>query len=170
MLIAACAFSAGPLGAVERAAKIKGISLSNNKPIQIESDKLEIREQEKRAIFTGNVKVAQGATTLRAGYMIVYYKAEGGSVSSGKADIDRIEVSKKVLLSSGAQNASADTGVFNMKSEILVLEGEKVVLSEGSNVFTGCKLTVLMKSEQAKLESCGGRVKIQLDPKSRPTN
>jgi lipopolysaccharide assembly outer membrane protein LptD (OstA) len=29
-------------------------------PIQIESDQLEIKEQEKKAYFTGNVKVVQG--------------------------------------------------------------------------------------------------------------
>jgi lipopolysaccharide export system protein LptA len=166
---AVLALAALPAGAQERASRMKGLALNNDTPIQIESDSLEIREQEKKAIFTGNVKVAQGPTTLRAGHMVVYYVAEGGSVSSGNADIDRLEVSKKVVLSSGNQNASADTGVFNMKTEILVLEGKKVVLSEGQNIFTGCKLTVQMKTGEARLESCGGRVRIQLDPKTRKT-
>lgn len=152
-----------------RASKMNGLALRNDIPIQIESDKVEIRDLEKRAIFTGNVKVSQGTTTLRAGLMIVHYLTEGASVSSGGGDIARIEVSKKVLLSSGLQNASADSGVFDMKTEILVLKGDKVVLSEGKNVFTGCKLTVTMKGGEARLESCGGRVKIQLDPKSRKT-
>ncbi len=152
-----------------RASKMNGLALRNDIPIQIESDKVEIREQEKRAIFTGNIKVSQGATALRAGSMIVHYQSDGVSVSSGGGAIARIEVSQKVLLSSGIQNASADSGVFDMKTEILVLEGDKVVLSEGKNVFIGCKLTVTMKSGEARLESCGGRVKIQLDPKSRKT-
>ncbi len=169
--LAAClALTLLPLSAAERKSQINGLALSNDTPIQIESDKLEIHEQEKRAIFSGNVKVAQGKTTLRAGHMVVYYTAEGGSVSSGAAAIDHIEVSQKVLLSSGKQNASADSGVFNMKTETLVLEGKKVVLSEGQNIFTGCKLTVLMKTGQATLDSCGDRVRIQLDPKSGKTN
>jgi len=49
-----------------------------------------------------------------------------------------------------------------------VLTGKQVVLSDGPNVFKGCKLTVQMASGQAKLDSCGGRVEIMLDPKSRP--
>jgi lipopolysaccharide export system protein LptA len=49
----------------------------------------------------------------------------------------------------------------------LVLSGEKVVLTDAENVFIGCKLTVEMKNGQAKLDSCGRRVMIQLDPKSR---
>ncbi|MNL63208.1 hypothetical protein D3C87_1873210 [compost metagenome] len=48
-----------------------------------------------------------------------------------------------------------------------MLEGKQVVLSEGQNVFVGCRLTVHMETGQAKLESCGKRVQIQLDPKSR---
>lgn len=54
-----------------------------------------------------------------------------------------------------------------MKTEVVELTGDRVVLSEGKNVFVGCKLTVYMKTGEAKLESCGKRVRIQLDPKSR---
>ena len=54
-----------------------------------------------------------------------------------------------------------------MASQTFVLSGKQVVLSEGANVFKGCKLTVLMATGEAKLDSCGGRVEIMLDPKSR---
>ncbi|MBK5564949.1 LptA/OstA family protein [Ensifer adhaerens] len=150
--------------------KMKGLELSNDKPIQIESDKLEIKDPESKAIFTGNVKVVQGTTTLQAGNMVVFYKSGGGSVSSGDADIDRIEVSEKVFLSSGTQQATADTGSFDMTKQIFVLKGDKVVLSEGKNVFVGCQLNVQMETGEAQLEACGGRVQIQLDPKSRKPN
>ena len=142
------------------------LALSNDKPIQIESDNLEIREQEKRAYFTGNVRVAQGQMTLQAGKMTVYYKSGTKSIAAGGADIDRIDVSGSVKLSSATQKATADNGTFNMVSEVLVLNGNPVVLSEGGNVFTGCKLTVQMKSGLANLNSCGTRVKILIDPKS----
>lgn len=74
---------------------------------------------------------------------------------------------EKVFLSSGTQQATADKGFFDMTKQVFVLEGDRVVLSEGQNVFVGCKLTVQMTSGQAKLDSCGGRVQIQLDPKSQ---
>ncbi len=56
---------------------------------------------------------------------------------------------------------------FNMTQQTLVLKGKQVVLSEGKNVFTGCQLTVQMNTGEAQLAGCGGRVKIQLDPKSQ---
>jgi lipopolysaccharide export system protein LptA len=146
--------------------KSTGLALSNDKPIQIESDNLEIREQEKKALFDGNVKVAQGQMTLEATHMTVYYKSGTKSIAAGGGDIDRIEVSGSVKLASATQKATADTGSFNMISEVLVLNGNPVVLSEGGNVFTGCKLTVQMKSGLANLGSCGKRVKILIDPKS----
>ena len=150
--------------------KIPGMQLSSDKPIQIASDKLEIHQDKNTADFSGNVEVVQGTTTMRAGHMTVYYKSNGGAASAanGSTDIKSIEVTDKVFLSSGKQEATADTGSFDMEAQTFILRGKKVVLSEGDNVFTGCQLTVYMTTGEAKLESCGGRVQIQLDPKSKP--
>ncbi|MDO1580794.1 LptA/OstA family protein [Rhizobium oryzicola] len=160
-----------------------GMKLSKDQPIQIQSDQLEIKDEEKKAYFTGNVEVVQGTTTMKSSKMTVLYKdkdkadgdaaskSSGGSpISSGQADIDKIFVDGKVLLNSGTQQATADNGVFEMATQTLVLTGKQVVLSDGPNVFKGCKLTVLMNSGQAKLDACGGRVEIMLDPKSKPSN
>ena len=172
--LAAVLIAAGLLAPVAGAwaqateSRMSGMALSGDQPIQIESDLLKINEETSQATFTGNVKVVQGETVLQAGEMIVNYTKDGGSVSSGSADIRDIELYKKVLIQSGTQTATADAGNFNMAEEVLVLTGEKVVLTDADNVFIGCKLTVQMKSGQARLESCGRRVMIQLDPKSRP--
>jgi lipopolysaccharide export system protein LptA len=172
--VAAIVIAAGVLSPVSGASaqttesRMSGLALSSDEPIQIESDLLKIDEETSQATFTGNVKVVQGDTVLQAGEMIVNYTKGGGSVASGAADIREIELYKKVLIRSGTQTATADTGNFNMAEEVLVLSGEKVVLTDADNVFIGCKLTVQMKNGQAKLDSCGGRVMIQLDPKSRP--
>ncbi|MDX1144889.1 hypothetical protein GOL39_19905 [Sinorhizobium medicae] len=163
-LIASAAF------AQATSSRMQGLQLSNDQPIQIESDKLEIKDPESKAIFTGNVKVVQGTTTLQAGNMTVFYKAGGGSVTSGNADIDRIEVNNKVFLSSGTQQATGESGIVNLTNQTIVLKGEKVVLSEGKNVFVGCQLNVRMNTGEAQLDACGGRVQIQLDPQSRKTN
>jgi lipopolysaccharide export system protein LptA len=164
------ASAVGMASAQTTSSQMNGLKLSNDQPIQIESDALEIREQEKKAFFTGNVKVVQGTTTLQAGAMTVLYRGEGTTVTQGNADIEKIDVTDKVFLQSETQQATADKGYFDMTKQIFVLEGERVVLSEGQNVFVGCKLTVQMNSGQAKLDSCGRRVQIQLDPKSQQSN
>jgi lipopolysaccharide export system protein LptA len=145
--------------------RLSGLKMSGNEPIQIESDRLEVREKENIAIFSGNVSVVQGATLLKAGKLTVYYaKDASGSAATGSAAIDKLQVDGTVYVKSDTQVATGDSGTFDMKTEMLVLSGKKVVLSEGTNVLTGCKLTVDMKTGLATVDACGGRVKALIQP------
>jgi lipopolysaccharide export system protein LptA len=152
--------------------QLSGLKLSGDQPIQIESDKLEVREEESVAIFSGNVNVKQGTSLLKSGRMTVYYAKEGaGSAATGSANIDRLVVDDKVYLQSEGQVATGDRGTFDMKTEVLELTGKEVVLSEGANVLVGCKLTVQMKTGHAVVTGCGGgssggRVMMSITPSS----
>jgi lipopolysaccharide export system protein LptA len=151
--------------------RLTGLRLNGNEPIEIESDKLEVRENENKAIFTGNVNVTQGPTVMKSGSMVVYYAKDGGSAATGSSNIERLEVDGKVYVKSDRQVATGDKGTFDMKTEVLVLSGSEVVLSEGNNVLVGCKLTVQMKSGEAKVDGCAkgsgnGRVKMKIEPGS----
>ncbi len=155
--------------------RLSGLNLSGKDPIQIESDKLEVRESENMAIFSGNVTVVQGPTLLKSGKMTVYYaKDGGGSATTGSANIDKLEVEDKVYVKSNTQVATGDRGTFDMKTEILVLSGKEVVMSDGPNVLVGCKLTVLMKTGEANVDGCkkgesgNGRVMMSITPGSAP--
>ena len=102
-----------------------GLKLYGDKPIQIESDKLEVRQADSVAIFTGNVSVVQGPTLMKAGRMMVYYvkdpnagakgaEAAGAAAMTGSANIDHLEISDKVYIKSDAQVATGDQGRFDM--------------------------------------------------------
>lgn len=145
---------------------MSGLAISNDKPIQIESDSLKIDDKDKIATFIGNVKVVQGDTTMRAGKMVVHYEGSG-SITGGDSQIQHIDIYDKVYVKSGDQVATADTGSYDMPSHLMTLSGKQVVLTQGDNVFVGCKLIVHVDTSQANLESCGKRVMIQLDPKSQ---
>ncbi len=161
-----------PAMAQEDSSRLTGIKLSGDEPINIESDRLEVRDNERRAIFSGNVSVVQGPTLLKSGRMIVHYAKDGGSVSTGSSNIEKLEVDGKVYIKSENQVATGDQGTFDMKSETLVLSGKKVVLSEGDNVIVGCKLTVQMKTGLANFDGCDGetsstgRVIMQITPRN----
>ena len=164
--------SGGALAQTEAESRITGLRLNGNEPIEIESDKLEVREAENLAVFTGNVSVTQGPTILKSGTMTVFYAKDGGSAATGSSNIERLEVDGKVYVKSDRQVATGDRGVFDMKTEVLVLSGNEVVLSEGNNVLRGCKLTVQMKTGRAQVDGCSkgsgnGRVIIKLDPSSK---
>lgn len=159
-------FSSFIANAQQANSRINGLGLSSKEPIQIESDRLDIDDDASSATFNGNVNVVQGDTLLKSGKMVVYY-AGGGSVSAGATDIEKIEVSGSVVLQSGNQTATADSGLFNMVAQTLVLTGKKVVLSQGDNILVGCKLTVKMQTGDARINSCKNeRVIFQIEPKS----
>ena len=147
-----------------------GLMLSNDKPIQIESDQLEVKDAEHLAHFTGNVTVVQGDVLMKAGKMTVYYtqgamKAQEGTEAKGASDIDKIDVTDKVYLKSKEQVATGDQGHFDMKSQVMVLTGKEVVLTDADgNVIKGCKLTVQMTTGQAKFDNC--RIQMLLKPNS----
>ncbi len=165
---AASAQNAGTQNAGTNAMKLDG-----NAPIAIDADRLEVLENESKAIFTGAVNVVQGATSLQTGNLVVFYAKTGtGSATTGSAQIDRMEMTGKVILKSETQTATGDQGSFDMKSEVFILTGDRVVLSEGDNVAVGCKLTVQMSTGQANLDSCsaGGRVQIMINPQSAKKN
>jgi lipopolysaccharide export system protein LptA len=161
----------------QTSSRATGLKLSGDQPIQIESDKLEVRENDSVAVFSGNVSVVQGATQLKAGKMTVHYlrsaKASAPApttTSQASSQIERMEVDGKVYVKNDTQVATGDRGTFDMASEVMVLTGKQVVLTDGANVIVGCKLTVQMKSGQATLDGCGsgsGRVKMLVTPKSK---
>lgn len=151
---------------------------SSNEPVAIASDKLEVRERDSVAVFSGNVELVQGKLTLRTLQMVVHYAsqpgaegaAQGGALASGQTEIERIEAEGKVYIKSGEQVATGDKGQFDMKSDTLVLTGREVVLSEGTNVVKGCKLTMRMSSGESQVDGCGGsggRVQMLLQPGSQ---
>jgi len=148
------------------------LNLSSDEPIQIESDRFEVDEGKNIGVFIGNVSVVQGATLLKTARMTVHYAKSNGSAATGSAQIERLEAEGGVYLKSEGQVATGDRGTFDMKTEVLVLTGDEVVLTEGKNVIVGCALTVQMKTGHATLESCKsgespGRVRMLLTPESQ---
>lgn len=192
LLVSALAVGMSPLVAsAQDAADAKAVPFGNlnlsggKEPVKISADSLEMRDKEGVAVFSGNVAVVQGETTLKAGKMTVYYnKAQSGdkdgaaktpqpsgAAGLSAAGIDHLEVSDKVYLKSRTQVATGDSGTYDGKSQILVLQGKKVVLTDGDNVATGCKLTAHVDTGKAFLESCKGadkgRVSIIMAPKNQ---
>ncbi len=145
-----------------------GISLSNDKePVELHADSLEIRDKEGIALFKGDVSVMQGERLLRTAKLVVYYDKDYKETDRNKEDpkassiallgssgIQKMEAFGKVYIKIATQIATGDKGVFDGKSKTMRLTGKHVVLKDGDNVATGCKLTANMESGEAFLEGC----------------
>lgn len=153
---------------------LQGFATNSDQPIQIDANSLEVKDQEKKAIFTGNVVVQQGDTNMRSKELVVFYdgKPTDGAAPAPAADgnpmssstIRRLEINGGVIVTTKEQQATGDQGVFEAKSNTITLTGNPVVLTQGPNVIRGKRLVVDLTTGTSRIE--GGRVQSLIVPNS----
>ncbi len=175
-----CAVVTTPAAAQSVTTAFEGFNGRSNAPVNIEADRLEVLEKDEAAIFTGNVVVVQGESTLRASKLTIYYvgqatqeadkkqpqapvqgssKNENSPLPTGR-DIRRLEADGNVIVVSKEQRATGNKGVFDMRSNTVVLSGN-VVVSQGQNVLRGARLLVDLTAQTSRLDSAGGGGRVQ---------
>lgn len=185
LLLAALALPGGALVALAPAAPalaqavnnvpnaLQGFARNRDQPVRINADSLEVRDKDKVAVFSGNVLVTQGDTTLRSKDLAVFYEGSVGQQSGGeqkgvepaqKGQIKKLEATGGVVVKTKEQTATGDSGTFEMKSNTVTLVGKPVVLTQGPNVIRGQKLVVDLISGVSRFE--GGRVESLIVPGS----
>ncbi len=148
---------------------LQGFAQNRDEPVRINADKLEVRDKDKVAVFSGNVVVQQGDTTLRTKDLLVHYDGdaakpttEGAPLESGQ--IRKLEATGGVVVRTKDQTASGETGVFEMKTNTVTMDGTPVVLTQGPNVIRGRKLVVNLITGVSSFQ--GGRVESLIIPGS----
>jgi lipopolysaccharide export system protein LptA len=147
---------------------LQGFSQNRDQPVHIEAATLEVRDKQKQATFSGDVRVKQGDTGLRCKSLVVFYEqdAEGADQSKtlqaaspgpgGEQRIKRLEARGAVIVTQKEQTATGDLGIFDMKSNTVTLTGNPVVMTQGQNVLRGEKLVVDLTSGVSRVESNKG--------------
>lgn len=144
---------------------------NSDEPVQIQADKLEVRDSKGYAKFSGNVEVVQGSTVLKASNLTVYYSKDSGNKGPA-GNVQRIVATGKVAVRSGSEQATANSADIDMKNQVALLSGG-VTLTQGNNIVQGCKLRINLANNDAVLTPCAknkngkkGRVTILFDAKS----
>jgi lipopolysaccharide export system protein LptA len=147
---------------------VQGFSKNRGQPIQIDALSLEVRDKDKIATFSGNVKVVQGDTTMRSKTLVVFYdqdpKAAGAKPAmktaqpgpGGSSSVRRLEARGGVIVTQNDQTVTGQTGIFDMKTNTVTMTGG-VVLTKDKNVLKGDRLVVDMTTGVSRVESSGGR-------------
>jgi lipopolysaccharide export system protein LptA len=102
---------------------------------------LEVRDKDKVATFSGDVRVKQGDTGMRSKTLVVFYEggesADGGKSMpaatpgpGGEQKIKRLEARGGVVVTQKEQTATGDLGIFDMKSNVVTLTGN-VMMTQG---------------------------------------
>ena len=144
---------------------LQGFSQNRDQPVHIEAASLEVRDKQKEATFSGDVRVKQGDTGMRCKALVVFYEQPGESADKGKTmqaaapgpggeqRIKRLEARGAVVVTQKDQTATGDLGIFDMKSNTVTLTGNPVVMTQGQNVLRGDRLVVDLTSGVSRVES-----------------
>jgi lipopolysaccharide export system protein LptA len=161
---------AQPAGGSSVPNALQGFSQNKGQPIHIESATLEVRDKEKIATFSGDVRVRQGDTNLRCKSLLVFYDQQNDpnsiktspSSTGGQQQIRRLEARGGVVVTQKDQTATGETAIFDMPTNTVTLHGN-VLVTQGQNVLRGDRLVVDLTSGVSRVESGkpgqgGGRV------------
>ncbi len=133
----------------------------NNKPIEISADKLDVLQNDQKAIFSGNVIAVQGTTTMRAAQMTVFYRdaataAKPAADAGAAKGIYRIESTGNVVFTTPSETAIGDKAIYNVDTDAIDLTGANVTLTQGQNILKGTALNHNMTTGRSILT--GGAV------------
>jgi len=174
--------AAGPTAAPAPQAKKRGVSPilpggDSKAPITVDAEKLEYFDRDQKLVYTGNVFVQQGNSTMRATVMTVFLTKDEGlaaaqqavqSDSSGR--IRRIESKGPVTVTQLDQVGTGDNGVYDKIENKVYLFGN-VVLSQGTNVTKGDRDSKLVYDlDTGYAQVLGGRVNSIFTPGSSEDN
>jgi lipopolysaccharide export system protein LptA len=143
---------------------LQGFSQNQDKPVHIEAATLEVRDKDKVATFSGNVKVTQGDTVMKCKSLVVFYEQDSEDASKGKTmqaaapgpggeqKIKRLEARGSVVVTQKDQTATGSLGIFDMKTNTVDLTGD-VIMTQGQNMLRGDRLIVDLTSGVSRVES-----------------
>ena len=137
-------------------------------PIIINSNSLEINQNERSIVFRGNVKAIRGDMVVDCRKMIVYY-SDSGTQEKPMAEsrgIEKIVASGDVAITQpDGSVARAGKAVFFQDEEKVVLTGDPFV-QQGLDSVEGHKITMFLGENRSIIEgSKTKRVKAKIFPK-----
>jgi lipopolysaccharide export system protein LptA len=149
---------------------LQGFSQNRDQPVHIESATLVVRDKDKVATFSGDVKVVQGDTTMKCKSLVVFYEQDSEAEAKeakeaktksmqaatpgpgGAQKIKRLEAHGNVVVLQKDQTATGELGTFDMKANTVTLSGG-VMMTQGQNVLRGDRLIVDLTSGVSRVES-----------------
>ena len=121
-----------------------------NKPVQIEADSMEVRQNDKQAQFTGNVDAKKGNVHMTSDNLLVDYVKV-----AGKNKVTFLNAKGNVVVVSKGQTVKAQWAKMDVEANTVVM-GDRVTVIDGKSVIKCAKLHLNMTSGQSKC--AGGRV------------
>ena len=135
---------------------------NSNAPVDVTADRIEVQDRADRAIFAGNVHVAQAELTLETPRLTVAYS--GGQGGGTNVQIRRLDAAGGVVVKSPSETAKGDFGIYDLDRKLITLIGN-VQLNRQNDQVNGARLVIDLDSGRAVVDGgppgvnqSGGRV------------
>lgn len=138
-------------------------------PLDIEADHSELFNPENRAVWTGNVRVVQGDSSIQADRIEVFFDGQstGAGPTGNLGNIERIVATGNVFYTTPEQRARGERGVYLLESETVTLTGD-VVITQGEDVFTATRFVTDLVTGNSSFGEAGDgeRVRMVIHPRN----
>lgn len=145
-------------------------TIERNQPIHIVSDRLEAYSEKRMVVFSGNAVATQGARTIRADRLTLYYTEDKGTAERPRGDavgtgsVERVEATGHVTITEGERVVTGEAAVFDQDARKITMTGG-AVMREGANVVRGDRIVVFLDENRGVVESAkNGRVTATIYP------
>ena len=131
---------------------MQGFSQNRDQPIQIEAASLEVRDKQKEATFTGDVKVVQGDTTMKSKSLVVFYDGgdsanKSGDKSGAKAPpakgADKGADKTQIKAAQPGPGGSSSIRRLEARGNVIVTQKDQVVTGEAAIFDTRSNLVTM---------------------------
>lgn len=120
------------------------------KPVEIEADSMEVRQDQNQAEFKGNVDAKKGNVRMTSERLVVDYQKIGE-----KREITFLNARGSVVVVSKSQTVKAQWAKMDIKANRVIM-GDSVTVFDGKSVIKGTRLEMDLTTGQSRL--VGGRV------------
>ncbi len=162
-LCLAAGLAAAPLGAQQPApaqasaptSALKGLDTSG--PVDIDANRIEVRDAINQAVFQGAVVIRQGRLTLNADQVTVLYTRQNEN-----PEMQRLDARGKVKLVSPSETATATSAIYDVPAKLITMIGN-VKLDRQGSVLNGERLVLNLATGATSFDARsaanpGGRV------------
>lgn len=117
--------------------------------VDINADRLEVKQKENIALFTGNVVVTQSDMSLVSDRITVFY--EGDRQEDKSSSISRLDASGNVVMTSPTETIKSTWGVYDFAEKIITLGGN-VLFTNADGQIKSQRLQVNLTSGQITMD------------------
>jgi len=121
---------------------------NSNAPVDWDAQRIEVQDQQGKAILTGNVVARQAELTLTASRVVAAYSKKPST------HVDRLDASGGVVIKGPGETAKGAFGIYDLNQKIITMVGG-VTLTRCDATVSGARLVYDLNSGRAVMDGGG---------------